>query len=254
MLKKNSTADPGVNPYMFFAGPAGRLSNIAFENMAFYGNSAQNQLKLGPPDNRNVCAILIGDTSGNDGGVALNGLRVSNCLFTDWPGTNVILVHDRRTNGSFSRDVLIDGNTFYDNRKADNNRDHSTISIFADNTRVVNNLFTLPSAATKLQKQLACACELHGSGSCFNSNTLERYAVACVFSQNLHHDCLSQCAIGNICSNMTYRGFDIEVSAFDLSHPNKFRSIKQVSVIGNMIHFNTVDPMAAYHIIMLKSE
>jgi Pectate lyase superfamily protein len=242
-LKKNSTADTTVNPYMFFAGPSGRLSDLAFENMAFYGNSAHNELKIGPPDGRNVCAIFIGDASGNDKGVALNGLRVHSCLFIDWPGTNVIVVHDRRTTGSFSRDFLIDGNTFYDNRKADNNRDHSTVNIFADNTRVVNNLFALPSTATKLQKQVACACELHGSASCFSSNTLEWYAVACIFSQNLHHDCLSQSAIGNVCSNMTYRVFDLAVSAFDPNDPHKFKTINQINVTGNTIHFNAIEPI-----------
>ena len=242
-LKKNSTADISVNPYMFFAGPTGRLSDLAFENMAFYGNSAQNELTKGLPDCRNVCAISIGDTSGNDGGVALQGLRVNNCLFTDWPGSNVILVHDRRSSGSFSRDVLIDGNTFYDNRKADNNRDHSTVNIFADNTRIINNLFALPSTATKLQKQCSCACELHGSASCFNSNTVDWYAVACIFSQNLHHDCLSQSAVGNVCSNMTYRVFDIAVSAFDPNMPRKFKTINQINVTGNTIHFNTIEPI-----------
>lgn len=241
-LADNSTANTNVNPHMFFAGPSGALSGIAFESLAFHGNSLHNRLQVG--DQRIVAAIHIGGI--DDGqGVFLDGLQIHHCLFTDWPGANVVLVHDRRMGGSFpfSRNVLIAGNTFHDNRKDANNRDHSTINIFADNTRVVNNLFSIPWTATKLQKQLACACELHGSASCFNSNTLEWYAAACIFSQNLHHDCTTQSAIGNVCSNMTYRVFDIAVSAFDSKMPRKFKTINQINVTGNNIHFNTVEPI-----------
>ena len=234
-LKENSTADTSLNPFMFFAGPSGSLSDLSFESMAFYGNSEQNALNIQPYDNRNVCAIWIGSFN-NGEGVTVDGFRVRSCLFRDWPGANVIVVHDRKSRGTFSRDVLIDSNTFYDNRKADGNRDHSTVNIFADNTRVVNNCFALPVTATTLQKQLTSACELHGSASCFNSNTLDWYALACIFSENLHHDSLSQSAVSNVCSNMTYRAFDIEVSG-------AFNTINQVNVASNTIHFNTIAPI-----------
>src|SRR5271166_6467222 len=129
-------------------------------------------------------------------------LRVQNCYFTDFPGANVVLVHDRQfPGGTFSSDVAILGNTFYDNRKADGNRDHSTVNIFADNTRIIGNRFALPSSATDLQKQVTVACELHGSTSCFNNNSLSYYAGGVIFSENLHHDCPCQEAVGNVMSD-----------------------------------------------------
>jgi hypothetical protein len=168
-------------------------------------------------DNRNCCAIFIGSMN-NGEGVSLTGLAVQNCYFTNFPGANVVLVHDRQTDpdSTFSSDVLISGNTFYDNRKADGNRDHSTVNIFADNTRVIGNCFALPATATDLQKQLMAACELHGSSSCFNHNTLTYYGFSVVFSENLHHDCLSQEAVGNALSNHGYVAFYINVSGLEI--------------------------------------
>src|SRR5262245_58037010 len=165
---------------MFFRGPTGALTNVKFENLAFHGNSQNNPLGTATGvgagavgDNRNCCAIFIGSMNNGDG-VSVTGLTVQNCHFTDYPGANVIPVHDRQSapESAFSSDVLIAGNSFYDNRKADGNRDHSTVNIFADHTRVIGNRFALPVTATDLQKQIVSACELHGSASCFNHNTL----------------------------------------------------------------------------------
>ena len=237
-LKDNSTAGSN-DPQMFFAGPTGMLSNVVFENLAFHGNSQNNLLGAAVGvgggafgDNRNCCAICIGSMC-NGEGVSLTGLTVQNCYFTDFPGANVILVHDRQTSGTFSNDVLILGNTFYDNRKADGNRDHSTVNIFADNTRIIGNRFALPSSATDWQKQGTVACELHGSASCFNHNTLSYYAGSALFSENLHHDCLSQEGVGNVLSNHGYRGFDISISG-------QFKTVKQINIVGNSVHFGTV--------------
>jgi hypothetical protein len=129
--------------------------------------------------------------------------------------------------------VLIAGNSFYDNRKVDGNRDHSTVNIFADNTRVIGNRFALPVTATDLQKQIVSACELHGSASCFNHNTLSYYVGSVIFSENLHHDCLSQEAVGNVLSNHGYRGFDLSISG-------QFKTVKQINIGGNAVHFGTV--------------
>ena len=238
-LKDKSTAN-NVNPQMFFAGPTGSLSSVVFENLAFHGNSQHNPLEMACGvgagsfgDNRNCCAIIIGGFA-NGEGVSLTGLTVQNCYFTDFPGANVVVVHDRQyPGGMFSSDVAILGNTFYDNRKADGNRDHSTVNIFADNTRIIGNRFALPSNATDLQKQGTIACELHGSASCFNDNTLSYYAGGVIFSENLHHDCLSQEAVGNVMSDQGYRGFDIEISG-------QFKTVKQINVTGNIVHFGTV--------------
>jgi len=239
-LKDRSTANL-VNPQMFFTGPTGSLSNVVFENLAFHGNSKHNLLEVMPcgvgggtfGDNRNCCAIFIGSEA-NGEGVSVSGFTVQNCYFTDFPGANVVLVHDRQfSGGTFSSDVLIFGNTFYDNRKADGNRDHSTVNSFADNTRVIGNRFALPADATDLQKLITVACELHGSASCFNHNTLSFYAGGVVFSENLHHDCIGQEAVGNVMSNQGYRGFDVEISG-------QFKTVKQVNITGNLLHFGTV--------------
>ena len=246
-LKDNSTSS-GQDPQMFFTGSANPLhllvvlSNVVFENLAFHGNSQHNLLGMAcgigagsVGDNRNCCAIFIGAMSDGDG-VLLTGLTVRNCYFTDFPGANVILVHDRRSDpvfGAFSSDVLILGNTFYDNRKADGNRDHSTVNIFADNTRVIGNRFALPSNAPDVQKQFMAACELHGSASCFNNNVLSYYAGSAIFSENLHHDCISQEAVGNVLSNHGYRGFDIDISG-------RYKTVRQINITGNIVHFGTV--------------
>jgi hypothetical protein len=238
-LKDNSTGN-SRDPQMFFAGPTGVLSNVVFEKLAFNGNSQHNLLgmacgigagSLG--DDRNCCAIFISGLQDGEG-VWLTGLTVQNCYFTNFPGANVIVVQDRRLSGStFSSDVLIFGNTFYDNRKADGNRDHSTVNIFADNTRVIGNNFALPSNATDLQKQIANACELHGSASCFNHNTLSYYAGGPIFSENLNHDCFGQEAVGNVMSNHGYLGFLVEISGL-------YKTVKQINITGNVVHFGTV--------------
>jgi hypothetical protein len=239
-LKDRSTAN-GADPQMFFAGPAGgSLSNVVFENLAFHGNSRHNLLGMACGvgggalgDNRNCCAIWIGGLDYGQG-VHLTGLTVRNCYFTDFPGANVIVVLDlRNPGGAFSSDVVITGNTFYDNRKADGNRDHSTMTLFADNIRVIGNRFALPFDATDLQKTIANACELHGSASCFNNNTLSYYSGGVIFSENLHHDCLCQEAVGNVMTNQGYRCFDVEISG-------KFKTVKQVNITGNEVHFGTV--------------
>jgi hypothetical protein len=238
-LKDRSTANH-ADPQMFFFGPTGSRSNIVFQNLAFHGNSKHNPLDVMPcgigggslGDNRNCCAIFIGSWQ-NGEGVSLTGFTVQNCYFTDFPGANVVLVHDRQSAGVFSSDVSILGNTFYDNRKADGNRDHSTVNVFADNTRVIGNRFALPSDATDFQKLITAACELHGSASCFNNNTLSYYASGVIFSENLHHDCICQEAVGNVMSDMGYRGFDIEISG-------QFKTVKQINIAGNEVHFGTV--------------
>jgi hypothetical protein len=240
-LKDNSTANQN-DPQMFYAGPSGALSNLVFQNLAFDGNAQHNQLGAAHGtgggavgDNRNCCAIFIGGMNNGDG-VSLTGLTIQNCYFSNFPGANVVLVHDRKSDpaSTFSSDVLISGNTFYDNRKADGNRDHSTVNVFADNTRVIGNRFALPANATDLQKQLMAACELHGSASCFNHNTLSYYGLSVIFSENLHHDCLSQEAVGNVMCNIGYRGFDINVSGF-------FKRVIAINIVGNAVHFGTVE-------------
>jgi hypothetical protein len=240
-LKENSTAN-GQDPQMFFSGSTGTLSDVRFEGLGFDGNAQNNPLGAAQGigggasgDNRNCCAIFIGSVLDGQG-VELTGLTIENCYFTNFPGANVVLVLDRRADSAstYSSGVLISGNTFYDNRKADGNRDHSTVNIFADNTRVIGNPFALPVTASDLQKQIMSACELHGSASCFNHNTLSYYGISVIFSENLHHDCVSQEAVGNVLSNQGYRGFDIDIGG-------SFKTVHQINIVGNSIHFGTVE-------------
>ena len=97
------------------------------------------------------------------------------------------------------------------------------MNFFADNTRVIGNRFALPSDATDLQKTGANACELHGSASCFNQNTLSYYSGGVIFSENLHHDCLCQEAVGNVMTDQGYRCFDVEISGL-------YKTVKQVNI------------------------
>jgi hypothetical protein len=162
-LKDNST-DNNHDPQMCFAGPTGTLSNLVFQNLAFDGNAQHNQLGAAHGigagavgDNRNCCAILIGSIFDGEG-VALTGLTIQNCYFTNFPGANVVVVHDRRSGpmSTFSSDVLISGNTFYDNRKAAGNRDHSTVN------RAAPAFLRLPAASIFLTSPLPWHCRGRG--------------------------------------------------------------------------------------------
>jgi hypothetical protein len=156
---------------MFYAGPSGALSSLAFQNLAFDGNAQHNQLGAAHGtgggvvgDNRNCCAIFIGGMNNGDG-LSLTGLTVQN-LFSNFQARRGPGARRKSDPASISGDVLISGNTFYDNRKADGNRDHSTVNIFADNACDCSR-FALPANAMDLQA-IDGRVELHGSASCFN--------------------------------------------------------------------------------------
>ncbi len=264
LLKSGSTGVPGAekDPQMFWAGPNGLLEDVMFEHLTFDGNAQGNPL-LGtvapglPPcssapwggitggdagDNDNCCAIHAGGVTGTDGPEVVN-LTVRHCTFRNFPGANVVLVHDRRSSApTFSREVEVSYNHFFNNRFSpdptrDVNRDHSTVNIFADDVHVDHNSFDNPKSASVAQQQIMAACELHGSRNSFNSNRLVRYGTGVIFSQNLDHVSTIQEARSNLMVEHGYRGFDVSIVG-------QFKSVGRIDVVNNEVTFGQIPAVA----------
>lgn len=155
--------------YFFVSASANK--DISFDGITFDFNGANNPISPDRPTSYNTyhqSAMYWGGTLGK-----VDNLTVNNCTFKTSPGTNTVCVA-----GPMSDNIKITNNYFIDNGW--DTSDHTTVMLFAKNSEISGNVFTIPSLAIVIQN----AIDVHGPYNIIRDNTVLDYVSAIGVTQN----------------------------------------------------------------------
>lgn len=148
---------------IFIAGSAN--NNVSFENITFDLNGQNNLI------NHTTCAsaaIYWGGAAGK-----CDNLVIDNCTIKNSPGANPLAVA-----GVMADNVKITNNYFIDNGW--DTTDHTTVLLFAKNSEISGNKFTIPSVTVIIQN----AVDVHGPANSIRDNVIKDYASGIGVTQN----------------------------------------------------------------------
>ena len=167
-------------------------------------------------------------------GHVING-EISGCTFKDGDITAAIITG--QGNRSISKNVKIFNNSFSNLVKSKENTDHTTVYLNSKNSEVYKNNFRNTS---DLGKTVACATELHNSGSSFHDNSISGYLrmnyVAAILSEN-----------PNITDIKIYNNRATLTSAAVYLWTEDNTRISNLSITNNKIFSSHVDGYSMYY-------
>ena len=217
----------GADPQMIYGN--GTLNEIGFHHLGFDLNGANNTFSAQAAGN--AAAIWL---SGEE--LVLDRMVIEDCRFQNGPGDTVLAVQNtsKSWKGYPLNDVLILNCHFQDNCLSPFVIDHSTITCWAQRTRITGCTFEQTVKVPKYQRySISVAVEFHAGDGLFLGNVIRGYGSGVIASENFIMPWRNLLVANNIVSDLG-RNFVFT----DVSQLPDSKTIDNIVVRGNHVVFN----------------
>lgn len=222
-MEANQTAE-GNDPGLFVTNIA--YQNVRFEKFRVDLNGANNDIA----SNLNTPAIWVSGDSAYAKNIKIDKMWFENC-----PGLNFVVLGQSNSDGATLGDnIVISNSTFYQGGLDAQITDHSSVYTWAENVRIIDNLFLNESSNTT-GWSYACGWELHGSNNIAIGNTVKRYARGCYVGTNYVSATSNQVVANNNFELITRGGVVTWLSGANA------KALSDIIVTGNNIEVYDMD-------------